>query len=171
VSGIFYGNASIDISGTGLASVRYVRILYYSGSDLEIDAIEAINFNSHLRDDGAPVITGPEDITLGIDDYVALLTWSAVEQTPWSYQILINDSITTSDIWTGSTITFTFIRSLVGIYNVTLIVEDAFGNSAADSVMIIVQGEINDMTIGMIAVTAVAVPIILTVVWFSKKKN
>ncbi|MFQ5822236.1 MAG: hypothetical protein ACE5I5_19835, partial [Candidatus Heimdallarchaeota archaeon] len=69
------------------------------------------------------------------------LTWKTFDATPENYSILINDELANSGLWDGSDITYEFSCyefswPPIGEIQVTIILYDAFGNHAEDSVTI-----------------------------------
>ncbi|MBD3408218.1 MAG: hypothetical protein GF411_19000 [Candidatus Lokiarchaeota archaeon] len=66
------------------------------------------------------------------------LTWIPVDLNPASYTILRNNTSVESQSWNGSIITVSFDGLSAGVYNFTIIVYDAFYNSAVDTVIVTV---------------------------------
>lgn len=130
------GNHSFDLSLSGLDSVRFVRVEYRSGEDVELDAIEALNFNTPEGDTDVPEVNDIVDFWVWSNQTIIPLIWTAFDATPWSYQVLINDTPVVSESWNGSMVTYIFEPESPGWWNVTLVLFDVFGNYACDTVMI-----------------------------------
>ncbi|MGY5873538.1 MAG: aryl-sulfate sulfotransferase [Candidatus Thorarchaeota archaeon] len=172
ITGTFIGNASIDMSSTGIETARYVRIQFYPDVDVTVDAIEALHYNAETADTGLPEIIGPSDIILPQNVTSIELNWNVSDQTPWSFAILVDNAIMDSGIWTGGNISYTFVRNSTRTYNITLIVEDVFGNAASDSVMVSVeQNDVLQYGGIVVAVVAIAIPAVLIVLYFVKKRR
>ena len=130
------GNQSFDLSTSGVAEARYVRITYSIGLDVNLDAIEAIHYNVPPRDSSPPALVMNGD-SFRIENGTSLeITWIAFDDTPWSYEIFVNSDIVVSDLWDGLNITYLFEPPNVGVWNVTIVVYDAFGNFAYDTIMV-----------------------------------
>jgi hypothetical protein len=135
------GNQSFDLSIVGIHIARFVRVGYYAGSSTELDAIVALNYNVSAGDREAPVITSLPNRWMWYNQSPMNLTWVAQDATPWSYCIFVNGSSTESGFWNGSRITFLFRPSAIAVWNVTLVLTDAFGNSARDVVLLVVRSQ------------------------------
>ena len=101
------------------------------------------------------------------------LTWGASDDTPWSYEIYENSSLVLSDFWNGGNIQYVFEPTTVGLWNVTVVAYDAFGNSAINTVMIEVlpsTGPPEDILIFLIGGLVVGVSIVAFVIIWMKKK-
>ncbi|MFX0107765.1 MAG: aryl-sulfate sulfotransferase [Candidatus Hodarchaeota archaeon] len=133
------GNQSFDLSLANLAQARYVRIDFFSGDTVEIDAIEAIHHNFPEMDRNPPQINAIDDFWIWENQTSILLRWSATDKTPWRYSIEINGEVNIFGIWNGCDIVYTFQPSSLGVWNSTLLLQDAFGNKAADVVLIEVR--------------------------------
>ncbi|MFW9835661.1 MAG: aryl-sulfate sulfotransferase [Candidatus Thorarchaeota archaeon] len=137
--GIGYHQESFDLSGSGLGEARYVRIQYYSGEDTQVDAIVAIDYAEPPSDNLSPVIEPIDDFWIWLSDNNTLLQWNASDDTPWSYEIYIDSLIIEDGAWYGANIEYSFIPDSVGLYNITLVLHDAFENTASDCVVIDVR--------------------------------
>ncbi|MGD9397358.1 MAG: aryl-sulfate sulfotransferase [Candidatus Thorarchaeota archaeon] len=168
------GTQSFDLSSTGLSEVRYVKITLISGVSVEIDAIEAINYNT------PPVDTTPPSLEIYGDWFripngsSTTLTWIASDESPWSYEIYENSTLVISDFWNGSNIHYLFEATSVGMWNVTLVAYDALDNYAVDLVMIEVYEPstpyLGDVVIIIGVVSLVAVVVVVLVILIKKKK-
>ena len=130
------GNMSFDLSGSDLDFVRFIRIEYRFGNNVELDAIVALNVNKPDVDTEIPSITEIADFWVWDNQTSITLSWTASDATPWSYKILVNDTQVVSGSWNGSEITYPLELESSGWWNVTLILYDVFGNRAHDTVLI-----------------------------------
>jgi hypothetical protein len=140
------GNMSFDLASIGLTKARYVRLEYRNGDSVEIDAIVAIFSNIPDIDTDSPVISNIADYWMWENQTSTTLNWSATDATPWSYSIMVNDTLSQSGNWINSFITFDFEPPSIGSWNVTVIAYDAFGNSGFDIVIIEIREVTNNPT-------------------------
>ena len=173
-----YGNMSFDLSSSSLSIARYIRIEMYLGDSVNIDAIIAINYNVPSVDEDPPIISSVDDIAMWLSDVNTTLIWSLTDATPWTYEILINSTIDESSWWYGEPIEYVFKPESEGFWNITVIVYDAFGNSAVDSVLIEVKiptstngvtSSTNDI-IPLVLVTGAGIVAVVIIVLIYKKK-
>ena len=135
------GNKSFDLASVNFFNARYVQIQFLSGADVEIDAIVAINYITGDIETENPRIAGPKDFWIWENQTTIKLTWKTFDATPENYSILINEELAESGLWDGSDITYEFSCyefswPPIGEIQVTIILYDAFGNHAEDSVTI-----------------------------------
>ncbi|MFX0108658.1 MAG: aryl-sulfate sulfotransferase, partial [Candidatus Hodarchaeota archaeon] len=130
------GNESFDLMPSGLSQVRYVRVEIFSGDIVQLDAIVAFNFNLPEGDNDSPEIEPISNFSIFVNDSSTTLTWTASDETPWSYEISINSTVVESGWWDGSSIVYIFEPESIGHWNITILLTDAFGNSASDTVII-----------------------------------
>lgn len=167
------GQASFDLEGSGLNMARYVRIQYNSGDDVELDAIVAINYSSPPADTSPPIIGPIDNVTSMELGTSTILRWFGVDDTPWSYEIYENGVLAESEFWYGSDIEYLFEPLTIGQWNITLVVYDAFNNTASDTILIQVLRPANLLvTIGLIVGgVAIGAVVIVFVTIQMKKKN
>jgi len=130
------GSNSFDLSTTGLQQARYVRIAIFTGDRVDLDAIVANHYNVYSSDEEGPLIESIDDFSMPIGEISVILNWTASDSTPWSYEIFVNSTEVKSGSWNGSSIIYVFEPDSVGLWNVTIILYDGFGNIATDTVMI-----------------------------------
>ncbi|UCG03428.1 MAG: hypothetical protein JSW11_05430, partial [Candidatus Heimdallarchaeota archaeon] len=76
----FSGNNSFDLSGTTHTTIRYVQVEVTSEASVELDAVEALNYNQLTPETTSPQIlsfTGPEDLWVWADQSSVQLSWEA----------------------------------------------------------------------------------------------
>lgn len=123
-----------------------------------------------------PVIfSSPEDTTINVGEHI-VLRWSASDNSPYMYKILINGSIVEEKSWSGGTAEYNFTASDPGTYNVSIMFIDKLGLEANSSVIIRVREESRGggipattfyMIMGVIAVSAIA---LIVLVVFRKRR-
>ena len=131
------GNASFDIKALELSIIRFVRIEIASEDTVKLDAINAIHFNKPNTDNGSPIIEEISSFRMLIGS-ARNITWIVTDETPWSYSIILNDTMVVSEPWVGNNISYYFIASDYGISNITIVVEDVFGQKTNETLLILV---------------------------------
>lgn len=131
------GNESYDLSAVGFTSARYVWIECISEENVKLDAIEALNYNQPDYETDPPQITGPEDFWVWSDQNTVQLSWEVSDLNPWNYSILIGDTRVEQSSWDESLITYKLsLTDKNDTVEITLMLEDIFGNRAEDTVII-----------------------------------
>ncbi len=90
-----------------------------------------------------PVLDSPPDISYSEELPLGSITWSAADDTPRNYTVYINASVFESALWTQSSIEVNVSGMSRAYYNVTLVVQDTGGMTAADTVWLRVVYEFN----------------------------
>jgi hypothetical protein len=172
------GNQSFDLSPSGLSESRYIRIEIFLGEIVNLDAIVALSFNTPPGDTEAPVVIPLDDFTMTLDDVTTSLTWNVSDATPWTYEVLTNSTVAESGWWDGSSIEFVFEPDSIGVWNITLVLADAFGNLATDSVLIDVRIQPNTpgpdgigFPLLIISGVATGALVVILMVWRLKLRN
>lgn len=130
----FWGGNTITICVDDLddGTYNYTLIVKDAAGNTASDSIFVIVANT------MPEIDHPEDITYLVGTTGHSITWHPTDTTPTSYQILVNGTIAEEGLWNGSSITISVDELNPGTYNYTLVVQDASGNTASDSVIVMV---------------------------------
>lgn len=86
-----------------------------------------------------PVIEGPDDIHY--DEFTTghSISWNVSDTNPSSSTLFINNDLNTSEVWDGSNFSFDIDNLEYGTHNYTLVLEDAVGNLAADTVLVYIH--------------------------------
>ncbi|MCD4845785.1 MAG: hypothetical protein K8R25_14990, partial [Methanosarcinales archaeon] len=96
--------------------------------------------NVTVEDNSAPVITGPGDVEVDMDE-TASIEWTIIDLDPDTYQVYLDGDIfkdTTSYV-SGQKIKVTVETDKAGIFNYTIRVRDKSGNTASDGVNVTVK--------------------------------
>ncbi|MGY5876599.1 MAG: aryl-sulfate sulfotransferase [Candidatus Thorarchaeota archaeon] len=169
--GFASGNSSFDLSAFELESVRYVRIEYSTGNFIELDAIEAHNYNLPMSDENRPVIQGLCNLTVSVNTTVTL-NWTGYDLTPWRYSILVNGAEVESGAWDGSDINYSFSSLTPGTWNVTLVLTDIFLNTASHSTLVtVIDTTLPGTTLLVIVVAISGVVIATSTIYFLKVRK
>jgi hypothetical protein len=164
------GTHSFDLSDIGMEIARYVRVEYRLGDTVELDAIEAINYNAPTSDIYDPQISGPEDFWVWANQSLIQLEWQVFDHTPHNSTVLVNGSVEETNSWDGSDVLVSIPTPGVGRWNVTLLLYDLSGNSASDTVMVEVRAVSMpvDLTLLFGGVAVGAVLIIVVILYYVK---
>ncbi len=92
---------------------------------------------SSLEDTNIPLISSPDDIVAGEGSDVHA-NWTTSDQFPLRYQVLVDGQVRILRTWNQSDISFSISGLSVGTYDVALIITDAAGNEAENSVLVTV---------------------------------
>ena len=167
--GTAIGTDHFDLSMSNFNQTRYVRIELHSGVSVSIDAITALHYNVPPSDVTSPNISSVDDFSMKLNDGSSIVTWNVSDLTPWNYEIYVNSVLVQSGWWNGSDISFEFEPDAAGFWNVTLIVYDAFGNSASDTVVIEVIPPPESIVFPLIiTATTIGVGIVVVIVLYRK---
>jgi hypothetical protein len=139
------GNQSFDLGVINFPKARYVRIEYLSGENVLLDAIVASNHIKIEKDTRSPQITGPDDFWIWDNQTTITFTWSASDDAPWSYTILIDGELADSGPWNGEDITFSLPIPDSREITLSLVLYDVYGNQAEESVTIEIRPVMTDL--------------------------
>ncbi|MHA1881952.1 MAG: NosD domain-containing protein, partial [Candidatus Thorarchaeota archaeon] len=90
---------------------------------------------------GAPYISIVTEMEVISGTTGANITWSAFDSDPLSYSIIMNGTILKTETWDGTDIVFTLQGLEPGVYNLTTVVMDVLGLSAAASIFVTYTSE------------------------------
>ncbi len=168
--GIFNGNASIDLEGMFLDTVRYVRIDYFEGNFIELDAIIANYYNIPTRIADPPFIVGPDDFTLQLNTEI-IINWTGFDIAPWNYEIRVNDTSMQSGLWNGSDIHYSFISNSIGNYSVTLRLTDIFMQQSSDTVVVTVIGSPTSISDILVIAIPSVILVVITIIYVNRRRK
>ncbi|MHA1924677.1 MAG: hypothetical protein ACW974_02070 [Candidatus Thorarchaeota archaeon] len=166
------GTQSFDLNDIGMDQARYVRVEHFVGDTVELDAIEAINYNAPTSDIYDPLISGPDDLWVWSNQSHIQLEWEVSDDTPNNYTVLVNGSAVQEESWDGSDVLVSIANPGAGFWNVTLLLYDLSGNWASDSVILEVRAvsvPVDLLLIGGIALGGVL--IVVVVLYFLKMRR
>jgi hypothetical protein len=163
------GNHEFDLQIGDLSEARYVRITYSLGADVELDAVEALYHNTPPIDIDTPSLEADPDWYRVMNGTSMLLSWTASDETPLGYEIYVNSQLVHSDLWNGSDINYLFEPTETGVWNVTAVVYDIFGNSANVTIVIEVYKP-NGSMLFIIGGVVVGIFIVVVVFLWMKKR-
>jgi len=159
--GMANGNTSFDLSNLEFKETRFIRIEFHSGQNVEIDCIIALYYNHPVSDTTPPIVHGPPNQSIWENNTKLALNWEVYDKSPWNYSISVNNLQIVTGIWDGSDITFMFSVSPWKSYDevtIVLIVNDAFGNHAKDSVAIYINHLTDSLTDSKTILESVSIP-------------
>ncbi|MEX2721784.1 MAG: hypothetical protein Q6362_010300, partial [Candidatus Wukongarchaeota archaeon] len=91
-----------------------------------------------VRDDNNPTIDSPSDITYEVNTTGHSITWNPSDEYPLSYNVTRDGVLVFNRPWNGGSITINVDGLSPSTYEYTCTVYDVAGNSASDSVTVIV---------------------------------
>jgi parallel beta-helix repeat protein len=92
-----------------------------------------------LVDNVAPQVTEPDDIRYDEEDTGNSIEWNATDPYPGEYEVYINGLMVIQEPWYGNGIHMSVDGLTLGTHNVSILVIDAAGNEAVDSVYVTVM--------------------------------
>jgi hypothetical protein len=101
---------------------------------------------TNIPDETSPIIDSPVDIDYAVSTIGHNITWTPFDEHPLEYNIQINGVVVISGGWNGQPIVINIDYLSPGTYEYTLTVIDVGGNTASDTVMVNVTGEITTTT-------------------------
>ncbi len=181
---ILNNNVGIEV-GASNCSIYYNRLI-----DNPTNAIELIEENSWddsvsmgnywdryftvndrwpiYIDDDIPVIQVIEPITASLGENITL-RFNASDNTPFSYSVYIDDSLTFEGMWNGSIVEIVFSPIVSGIHIVEIVFTDINGNSVTQEIIITVP-ELMPISL-MIGIAAIVVGMVVIVGLIMSRKR
>ncbi|MBY8996321.1 MAG: hypothetical protein KGD60_01220 [Candidatus Thorarchaeota archaeon] len=124
---------TIQVGSLSYGDYNYTISVLDVGGNLVSDEVEVF-----VLDGTPPVLDSPADIQYEQLTTGNGITWNPSDINPISYSIIRNGTVVNSGGWIGSSIFILVDWLIPGSYNFTIIVTDIDGNSASDTVMVIV---------------------------------
>ena len=119
--------------------IKYVAI--YLAATMSFPPTDILRIHDIVLsyDISPPVIEGPDDIHY--DEFTTghSISWNVSDTNPSSSTLFINNDLNTSEVWDGSNFSFDIDNLEYGTHNYTLVLEDAVGNLAADTVLVYIH--------------------------------
>ncbi len=126
----------IDIDGLAVRDYNFtIKVWDTSG----LWAVDEVNVS--VEDTTAPQIEGPNDLSYTVGETDNEITWDCSDAHPSSYTVYQNGTVNKTASWDGSDIVLDIDGLAVGVYNFTLYLEDDYGQSATDTVIVTVEEE------------------------------
>lgn len=121
-------------------------------------------------DSTAPVIQGPDDIHYDESTTGHSITWNVSESNPSTFSLYINGTLDSTEAWDGSNFAFDIDTLSYGIYNYTLVVTDAVGNVASDTVLVFVHDVDDPQALTYILAGTSLAAVVVIVIWKRLKR-
>ena len=137
-------NKSIDSTSEQVTiSLESLTLGTYNYTIQVYDTLDHVNTDVVIvtvRDGTTPLVTSPPDITYNESDTGHTISWDIYDLHPVSYEIYRDGTLNVSSSWTDTNITVTISADglTLGTHNFTIRVIDIGGNSATDSVDVVV---------------------------------
>ncbi|MCE7743072.1 MAG: hypothetical protein GOP50_11540 [Candidatus Heimdallarchaeota archaeon] len=165
------GNQSFDLESIGFTEARYVQIVYNSGANIQLDAIEAINYRILKEESDPPYISPHADMSVYNDQSSVEFAWSVNDTSPWNHSIYIDGDLVFSSPWRGSLIITYYLEiPHTGVFEIRLTLYDLFGNFAEDLFLLEIL-ETERTSISLSVFCSVIVITLLLKNIFSRKKR
>lgn len=114
-----------------------------------------------LSDTTIPTIDSPQDIIISKTENTHSIIWHPIDEYPYYYEVYREGNKYREGYWDGGPISITPVDRQVGSYNYTIVVKDAAGNTATDTVFSVVAYSIlQGVSMGQIILASA-----LSVVW------
>jgi len=125
---------TINIDGLEVGTYNYTVLLVDSSGNANTDTV-LVFVN---QDTSPPEIDNPSNIIIEEGSVGNSIIWHPTDLNPSYYEVYRNRTLRFSDTWNGSQINVSLDDLPMGIYNFTLIVLDASGTRANDTVFVTV---------------------------------
>jgi hypothetical protein len=133
----FHGNYSFDLTGTNYATIRYIQVEASSLVNVQLDAVEALNYYEPIPETIPPEIIdfSPEDLWVWSNQSSVQISWEVNEPHPWNYSILVDGELVVQGLWMDDSI----IKYQLEISDksesveIIIILDDLFGNSKEET--------------------------------------
>lgn len=114
-----------------------------------------------------PEVSHPDDVFLTVGDVFPSITWMVSDQTPVSYEIIINGVSQGVTTWDGTDVTLALSELSLdaGTHTIELVLQDIFGNTINDIVIVSITQPItqhlvsdeNMLTYGLLIVVVIVI--------------
>jgi len=134
------------------------------------DVVNRLNSLTNLNDTTAPTLTALQDQIYNEGTPSITITWMPGDDNPYWYTIFEDSIILTNGSWNGNNILIIRNNLSIGVYNYTLVVEDALGLLAIDSVLIELAPGIFEF-FSPVVLLFWGITLTIVVVWHRKRKT
>ncbi|OLS26673.1 MAG: hypothetical protein HeimC3_07750 [Candidatus Heimdallarchaeota archaeon LC_3] len=137
----------LDASSSFYSVIENTVLFNYLG-DIKDDGSSNTILNNNVSD--SPLISTPSDFSIYFGDTGYSILWTVTDNNPANYTVYDNGTIFDTGFWTDSVITW--LDGLEeGLHNFTCIVQNSYGKSASDQVVITVLPAAPDTTLPTIS--------------------
>ncbi|MBD3158724.1 MAG: hypothetical protein GF309_08055 [Candidatus Lokiarchaeota archaeon] len=133
---------TISLEGFGLGVHNLTIVATDIGGNTAADTVFVT-----VVDSENPTIDSPQDVSVAENATGVTVAWNASDDTPESYSIYKDGELFREGEWNSSEESISVLLDgfAVGEYNLTIVVEDAAGNTVSDTVIVIIT-EVTDTT-------------------------
>jgi len=125
---------AVDVGGLEPGTYNYTLIVSDVVGNTASDTVLV-----QSADTTCPTTSSPPDIQYEAGSIGVSLSWTVYDLYPDSYQVLRNGTLIDSGEWDNSSVAVDVGGLEPGTYNYTLVVSDAVGNTASDTVLVLVS--------------------------------
>ncbi|TFG14596.1 carboxypeptidase regulatory-like domain-containing protein [Candidatus Thorarchaeota archaeon] len=156
---------TISLDNLGLGVYNYYFVVNDTSGNEASDNVTV----TVKRDDVAPeIIYSPDTVIYNRGDLNVIRNWTAEDDYKKNYTISVDGFIVEQGEWTSENIEFDFAGLADGVHYVKLTVYDVGGNSASDTVEVIVGPPLVILGIYTIVGVVVVALVIAVVYWYAK---
>ena len=150
-----------------MASVRYVRFEMWTDANVYIDAIVANNYLNTTRDSDAPIISNIDVFGDPLINSQITIIWNCSDVNPWNYTVYLDGISQNNSPWYGTNIEYTFTYTSILSHNVTIILQDLFGNRIVSTTVI----PSSPLPISMIAIGVTGISLLIIIIILKRRKS
>jgi hypothetical protein len=125
--------------GTPLAADTYYWRVAGIDSEGDLGTFSSYRSIFIIPDTNNPVIDHPDDVPYQLEQTGNSITWAATDTNPDWFNVTLNGFLIEEDVWDGSDIIIDVDGLPLGTHTAVCYVYDVDGNSASDSVVVIVS--------------------------------
>jgi len=141
----FSGDIQHTLDGLTPGVWNITLIIYDSTGHFETDELWVT-----VVDTTAPTLAGDANLNVEFDDTIQI-NWTVANIDPWdqdgSWQVYVNGTEETSGVWDSSQVSYQ-LAPVIAVYNVTVVVTDAYGNSVTYTTWVTCQDTIPPLLSG-----------------------
>lgn len=125
-----------DVDGYGVGTYNVTLLINDTSGNFVQDQVDVT-----VEDNANPTINSPSDVLYEYASSGNSITWTVSDSLPDSYQVFVDEVSEGVNVWDTSTIEFDLdgLGLVLGVYNVTLWLNDTTGNSNQDQVDVTVE--------------------------------
>ncbi|MFX0016634.1 MAG: DUF2341 domain-containing protein [Candidatus Hermodarchaeota archaeon] len=135
----------ISLDGVATGLYKYNCTLFDEAGNSVYDVVW-VNVTEAVPDTESPVNMPPGSLEFEKGTTGHILHWICLDNHPFAYTILINDTEELFNPWHGENISYSVDHLPIGTWNVTLTLYDLASNTASSSVIVTVNPEAPDVT-------------------------
>lgn len=165
---------TVAIDGLSMSEYNFTLVVSDTCGNLVYDTVFVTVVDTTL-----PVMDHPPDIQYNVGTTGNRIVWNPFDYNPGSYEVLRDGTLVRSGAWDGSPISVDVDALAPGQYDFILIVTDLAGNSASDTVFVIVSaitpttttGDLGPSLTSLVAGGGIGAIVLLAVAFFVRRRT